>query len=251
MKNKIPLNFKVYHNPYIEYNQKQIVGIYGFMRYGFILKNKRISNKIKISLNIENEKENKDKKEIFNFDLQNIKQLPNDNTLGKIIVNYFLKNNKTIDKMTEIKLSKDFSILSSNTAFFAEIQNEIPVQEEMVSLSNENKTADNNDNAKKENLENDTISSNLAINESNSDNLNDFNVSHEKIKPKRGCFCNFLSNLLKKKKNNKKNNSLKNNKVITKKNKIIKRNSTHSLTNAWGQKNRRRKKSLKNRRIKI
>ena len=51
-------------------------------------------------------------------------------------INYFLKNNKTIDKKTEIKLSKDFSILPSNTAFFAEIQNEIPIQEDMVSLSN-------------------------------------------------------------------------------------------------------------------
>jgi hypothetical protein len=209
MKNKIPVNFKVNHNPYIEYNQKQIIGIYDFMRYGFILKNKTISNKIKISLNIEKGEENKDKEEIFNFDLQNIKQLPNDNTLGKIIVNYFLKNNKTIDKKTEIRLSKDFSILSSNTAFFAEIQNEIPVQEDMVSLSNEDKTAINNDNVKKENPQFDTIS-NLVLNEFNSDNLNDSNISHEKIKTKRGCFCNFLSNLFKKKKNNKNNKKKKN-----------------------------------------
>ena len=67
MKNKIPMNFKVNHNPYIEYNQKQLVGIYDFMRYGFILKNKTISSKIKISLNIEKGKGNKDKKEIFIF----------------------------------------------------------------------------------------------------------------------------------------------------------------------------------------
>ena len=38
MKNKISVNFKVIHNPYIEYNQIQIVGIYDFMIYGFILK---------------------------------------------------------------------------------------------------------------------------------------------------------------------------------------------------------------------
>ena len=246
MKNKISANFKVNHNPYIEYNQKQIVGIYDFMRYGFILKNKTISNKIKISLNIEKRKENKDKEEIFNFDLQNIKQLPDENTLGKIIVNYFLKNNKTIDKKTEIKLSKDFSILSSNTAFFAEIQNEIPVQEDMVSLSNENKTAVNNDNAKKENLQIDTISSNLVLNEFNSDNLNDLNISHEKIKPKRGCFCNFLSNLFKKKKDNKKYSSLKINKVITKKIQINTINSTCSLSNTWGTGLKRRRRCLKN-----
>ena len=103
IKNKISVNFKVNHYPYIDYNQKQIVGIYDFMRYGFILKKKKISNKIEISLNIEKGKENKDKKEIFNFDLQNFKQLP-------------------IDEKTEIKLSKNFSIISSNTAFYAEIQ---------------------------------------------------------------------------------------------------------------------------------
>ena len=186
MKNKIPVNFKVNHNPYIEYNQKQLVGIYDFMRYGFILKNKTISSKIKISLNIEKGKGNKDKKEIFIFDFQNIKQLPNENTLGKIIVNYFLKNKKTIDKETEIKLSKDFSIISSNTAFFAEIENEIIVQEDIAYLSNENKTAINNDNVKKENLQVDTISNdNLVLNESNSDYLNDLNIWHEKMKKKR------------------------------------------------------------------
>ena len=240
IKNKISVNFKVNHYPYIDYNQKQIVGIYDFMRYGFILKKKTISNKIEISLNIEKGKENKDKKEIFNFDLQNIKQLPNENTLGKIIVNYFLKNNKTIDKITEIKLSKDFSILSSNTAFFAEIQNEIPIQEDMVSLSNENKTATNNDNVKKENPQTDTISSNLVLNEFNSDNLNDLNISHKKIKQKKGCFCNFLSNLFKKKKNNK---------IITKKikNNII--NYTLSPTKALPKREKRRRRCLSNKRV--
>ena len=247
MKNKISVNFKVNHNPYIEYNQKQMVGIYDFMRYGFILKNKTISSKIKISLNIEKGKENKDKKEIINFDFKNINQLPDGNTLGKIIVNYFLKNNEAMDKKAEIKLSKDFSILSSNTAFFEEIQNEIPVQEDMVSLSNETKEAINNDNVKKENSQIDTISnSNLVLNEFNTDNSNDLNIFHEKIKPKRGCFCNFLSNLFKKKKNNKKYNSIKNNKVITKKIKINTINSTRSLTNHQWIREKKRKKGVKN-----
>ena len=222
------------------------------MRYGFILKNKTISSKIKISLNIEKGKGNKDKKEIFIFDFQNIKQLPNENTLGKIIVNYFLKNKKTIDKETEIKLSKDFSIISSNTAFFAEIENEITVQEDIAYLSNENKTAINNDNVKKENLQVDTISNdNLVLNESNSDYLNDLNIWHEKMKKKRWCFCNFLSNLLKKKKINKKYSFIKNNKIVTRKIKIntinssslpmrekrIKRIKRHSLRNITKQKN--------------
>ena len=248
MKDKIPVNFKVNQNPYIEYNQKQIIGIYDFMRYGFILKNKTISNKIEISLNIEKGKENKDKKEIFIFDLQNIKQLPNENTLGKIIVNYFLKNNKTIDKKTEIKLSKDFSILSSNTAFFAEIQNEIPVQGDMISLSNENKTAINNDNVRKENSQIDTISNNLVLNEFNSDNLNDLNISHEKIKPKRGCFCNFLSNLFKKIKINKKYSSIKKNKIIPKSIKINTIKSTPSFTSSLGITEKRKRHSISNKR---
>ena len=98
----------------------------------------------------------------------------------------------------------------------------------MVSLSNENKTAINNDNVKKGNPQFDTIS-NLVLNEFNSDNLNDSNISHEKIKPKRGCFCNFLSNLFKKIKINKKYSSIKKNKIISKKIKINTIKSTRSL----------------------
>lgn len=47
IKNKISVNFKVNHYPYIDYNQKQIVGIYDFMRYGFILKKKQFPIKLK------------------------------------------------------------------------------------------------------------------------------------------------------------------------------------------------------------
>jgi len=47
----------------------------------------------------------------------------------------------------------------------------------MISLSNEKKTAVNNDNVKKEYLQIDTISSNLELNQFNSDNLNDLNIS--------------------------------------------------------------------------
>ena len=35
--NIISVNFEVMPKPYIEYNNKQLAGIYDFMRYGFIL----------------------------------------------------------------------------------------------------------------------------------------------------------------------------------------------------------------------
>ena len=68
------------------------------------------------------------------------------------------------------------------------------------------------------------------------------------MKKKRWCFCNFLSNLLKKKKINKKYSFIKNNKIVTRKIKINtinfsslpmreKRIKRHSLRNIRKQKN--------------
>ena len=112
------------------------------MRYGFILKEKDI-NDIEILFKIINIKEKEEEKKII-FNKNNIKQLPDGDKLGKIIVYNYFKKNKSIDTFTKIKLSKDFNILTNNTAFYAEIQNEEPPQEKMITYSNENKEAINN-----------------------------------------------------------------------------------------------------------
>ena len=96
------------------------------MRYGFILKEKDI-NDIEILFKMINNKE-KEKEKKFIFNKNNIKQLPDGDKLGKIIVYNYFKKNKSIDNNTKIKLSKDFNILTNNTAFYAEIQNEEPPQ---------------------------------------------------------------------------------------------------------------------------
>ena len=129
-------------------------------------------------------------------------QLPNGDKLGKIIIDYYLANTKSIDIEEEINLSKDFNILSTNRCFFAEIQNEIPMQEEMITLSNKNNKIINNiEEEKKENFkENDIISNNnFILSDFSSDNLNSLNSIPEELKPKKKCFCCFFSNFFNKK----------------------------------------------------
>ena len=117
----------------------------------------------------------------------------------------------------------------------------------MVTLSNENKTAINNDNEKKEKPQIDTISqANLVLNENNFDNLNDLNIPHKKkIKQKnRRCFCNFLSNLFKK--NNKMNKKYISQKIIKNEIKIKPINSIEKRKKERSIKNTKTKKSKMN-----
>ena len=189
---------------YIEYNQKQVVDINNFMRYGFILKEKNI-NDIEILLKVINNKEKeKEEEKKINFNKNNIKQLPDGDKLGKIIVDNYLKNNKSIDYNTNIKLSKDFNILSNNTAFYAEIQNEEPSQAKMITYSNENTEANNN---KKE-------ESNKNIIDDNNFELYDFGYDkpifiQNEVKKEQKSNNNFFSNLF--------------TNLFTKKNEIIKK----------------------------
>ena len=44
--------------------------------------------------------------------------------MTKIIIDKYLKNDKTIDKNREINLSKEYEVLSKNTSLYAEIINE-------------------------------------------------------------------------------------------------------------------------------
>ena len=75
-----------------------------------------------------------------------IKNIPNGEELGKLIIDNYLIDNKSLDFRTKIKLSKDYNILCSETAFYAEIQNEVPIKEKMETITNKDKIAINNDN---------------------------------------------------------------------------------------------------------
>ena len=194
--NNIMLNFENnYKNKnYIEYNQKQVTGENNFLRYGFILKEKEIKDII-ILIKITKDNKTEDLKIIFNKENNNIKKLPDGDKLGKIIVDNYLKGNKSINDNTKIKLSKDFNILTSKTAFYAEIQNELPSQEKMVTYTNKNAESINNKNEDK----------NMIIKE-NDFELNDFGYDNlvyehkqENKQSQKKSFFNFFSNLFSKK----------------------------------------------------
>ena len=108
-------------NKLIEYNKKieftyedQIVD------YGFI-KNLKFDENLKIKMTYL--LNNKLIEKILDFDNNNMIILDDGNTLSKIIVGNYLKNNY-IDEKKEIKLSKKYNVLSKNTSLFAEIKRE-------------------------------------------------------------------------------------------------------------------------------
>ena len=126
----------------IEDKNKKFIKINDFFRHGIIIDNFNKNNNdiiFKIKYN------NKNAIEIMpkNIDIIN---LPKGEELGKLIVDNYLIDNESLDFRTKIKLSKDYSILCSETAFYAEIQNEIPAKEKMITISNDKKEAINNNN---------------------------------------------------------------------------------------------------------
>ena len=126
---------------YLECNKTQFAGINDFIRYGFILKDKNIDD-----IEIKMKKGYKHEEKIMNFNKSNnsIKTLPDGNKLGKIIAYNYFRDNKNILKEEGIKLSKEFGILSDYTAFYAEIESEETITEKMVTYTNDNKQALNN-----------------------------------------------------------------------------------------------------------
>ena len=126
----------------IEDKPNKFIKINDFFRHGVIIDNFNKNNNdiiFKIKYNNKNEIEIMKK----NIDIIN---LPKGEELGKLIVDNYLLDNESLDFRTKIKLSKDYSILCSETAFYAEIQNETPIKEKMISISNDKKEAINNNN---------------------------------------------------------------------------------------------------------
>ena len=121
----------------VEDKKQKYIKINDFFRHGIIIDN---NNNKDINFNIKYNKKNE------NISMKNIeiKILPDGEELGKLIIDKYLSENNTLDSKTKIKLSKDYNILCSETAFFAEIQNEVPMIEKMTTITNKNKEAMNN-----------------------------------------------------------------------------------------------------------
>ena len=124
--------------PLIENDNKYIIEKYDFFNYGFILDEKDINN-IEFNINIKGKKDIK-----ISFDKNRIIRLSDGDYLGKLIVDKYLKSNIQKDTKIKIKLSKEYNILTDETAFYAKILNDTPLKEKMDKITNEDKQANNN-----------------------------------------------------------------------------------------------------------
>ena len=71
----------------------------------------------------------------MNFKENKIICLSDGNNMTKIIVDNYLKTNLNIDEQTEIKLSKEYDVLSKNTSLFAEIENENSQHNKLIKIN--------------------------------------------------------------------------------------------------------------------
>ena len=124
--------------PLIENDNKYTIEKYDFFNYGFILDEKDINN-IEFNINIKGKKDIK-----ISFDKNRIIRLNEGDYLGKLIVDKYLKSNIQKDTKIKIKLSKEYNILTDETAFYAKILNDTPLKEKMDKITNEDKQANNN-----------------------------------------------------------------------------------------------------------
>ena len=123
-------------NNTIEDKKQKYININDYFRHGIILDNDINDICFKI----------KDDNEEKKISLKNIEiiRLSNGEELGKLIIDNYLIENKSLDFRTKIKLSKDYNILCSETAFYAEIKNEVSITEKMTTITNKDKIAINN-----------------------------------------------------------------------------------------------------------
>ena len=133
---KIECEYECEQINFIEDKKQKIIKLNDYFRHGIILDKKTDDIIFKIKLDKKEEK-------IDSKNLE-IKILPDGEELGKLIVDNYLTNNKSLDFRTKIKLSKDYNILCSETAFYAEIQNVVPITEKMALIKNKNEEALNN-----------------------------------------------------------------------------------------------------------
>ena len=115
------------------------------INYSFILDDKQNKsyidsqkNKYKFKMEFIKNLENFEK----NFEFKNLLNLPDGDNLSKIIIDKYFKNNLDLDEKKEIKLAKEYEVLSKNTSLYAEISNEESQKKQLIQikvLSKQNK----------------------------------------------------------------------------------------------------------------
>ena len=88
------------------------------LNYCFIIKGKEQENNIQINL------ENSKKKENYIFSKDKIIKEEDGEILGQIIIGNILKNQEKMEEEIEVKLSKEYQILSKKTSLFAVAEND-------------------------------------------------------------------------------------------------------------------------------
>jgi len=110
------------------------------INYSFILDEDNKHNLIDLENNIikfkvefiKNQKSNKIE---MDFRENNIICLPVGDNMTKIIVDKYLKSIINLDEQTEIKISKEYDVLSKNTSLYAEIENENSQQNKLIKIN--------------------------------------------------------------------------------------------------------------------
>ena len=166
----------------IEDDNKKLINKNDYFTHGFILDDINMKN-IDFTIKI------KDKEIKASFNKYIIVRLPDGDILGKLIVDNYLKSEKCLDSTTKINLSKEYNILTDQTAFYAAMINEKQIKEKMVKITNKEKEASNNKKEAKIIQERDSYFYNDKIfgydNEEDVYNINTDNI----VKPK-----NYVNN---------------------------------------------------------
>ena len=110
------------------------------INYSFILDENNKHNLIDLKNNIikfkiEYIKKMEQNEIIVDFNKNNIICLPDGDNMTKIIVDKYLKTNLNMDEKSDIKISKEYEVLSKNTSFFAEIENENSQQNKLIKIN--------------------------------------------------------------------------------------------------------------------
>ena len=133
----IRISCKTNKKCFVENNTNKIVLKNQFFNHGFILDNISIED-----IEIKIKKGNKE--DTLIFEKNKIIKLPDGDNLGKLIVDSYLKSSICKNSSTRINLSKEFNVLTSETAFYAKIKNDVPVQDNMIKITNKDQPIKNN-----------------------------------------------------------------------------------------------------------
>ena len=164
-------------------NKKIILNIYDYFTHSFVIDDINLKN-IEFIIKI------KDKEIKINFDKNKMIRIPDGDNLGKLIVDDYLNKNNCKNKKTRINLSKEYKVLTDETAFYAKMINEVPVTEKMIKITNKDKEAFNNKN--KENQAQNIIKDDDYI---YNDEIFGYDNLEEPKKEKKGFFSNLFSKI--------------------------------------------------------